>query len=227
MKWFRLWHEWGHDPKIQIMPEHMQRRHIMLLCLRRQTDTEKLTDKDIAHYMRISLEDTLETKALFEAKGFIDNGWCILKWTKRQTPSDLSTDRVRKFRKKQEKDQKRPKRKRNALEKRREEREYSLFVDLIWSSYPRSCHKYQAREKILARLNAGANPFELQAAATNYSELVTKEKRERKMILMGKTFFGSNEPWLDYKDRIVKCIACGKECLEHERNEADACKDCC
>ncbi len=226
MKWFRLWHEWGHDPKIQAMPEHMQRRHIMLLCLRRQVDTSTLTDAEIAKYMGITLEKTLKTKALFEAKGFIDNGWCILKWTKRQPPSDLSTDRVRKHRKKQEKDQKRPKRKSNALDTDTD-KEYSSFIELIWSSYPRRCHKYQAREKILARLNAGANPFELQAAAANYAELVTKEKREHKMILMGKTFFGPNEPWLDYKYRVVKCVACGKECLEHERNEADACKECC
>ena len=126
------------------------------------------------------------------------------------------------------KDQKRPLRKSYATDTDTDrDKEYSLFLDLIWSSYPRSCHKYQAREKILARLNAGANPFELHAAATNYAELVTKEKRERKMILMGKTFFGSNEPWLDYKDRLVKCVACGKECYEHERNEADACTDCC
>jgi len=103
MKWLRLWIEWAHDPKIIAMPESMQRRHIVLLCLRRQVDTSTLSDEEIASYMRIGMEDLQETKELFTRKNFIDNGWNVLAWDDRQYDSDSSTLRTRKWRKRQRK----------------------------------------------------------------------------------------------------------------------------
>jgi hypothetical protein len=103
MKWLRLWTEWAQDPKITTMPESMQRRHIVLLCLRRTVDTSTLDDDEIASYMRISMEDLQETKELFQRKKFIDNGWNVLKWDFRNPPSDSSVDRTRKYRERQRK----------------------------------------------------------------------------------------------------------------------------
>ncbi|MCK5488235.1 MAG: HNH endonuclease [Desulfobacterales bacterium] len=102
MKWLRMWTEWAHDPKVQAMPEAMQRRHVVLLCLRRQEDTSKLTDEEIASYMRISMEDLQETKELFQSKNFIDNGWNVLAWEKRQFESDKSAERTRRYRDRRE-----------------------------------------------------------------------------------------------------------------------------
>jgi hypothetical protein len=98
MKWLRLWTEWGHDPKIIAMPEHMQARHIKLLCLRRQCETCTLSDEEIAAYMRISLDDLQETKELFQRKKFIDNGWNVLAWDDRQLVSDSGAERQRRYR---------------------------------------------------------------------------------------------------------------------------------
>ena len=33
MDWFRMYAEFATDPKVQMMPEAMQRRLVMLLCL--------------------------------------------------------------------------------------------------------------------------------------------------------------------------------------------------
>ena len=228
MKWLRLWTEWGHDPKVQSMPEHMQRRHIMLLCLRRQTDTTKLSDDDIAHYMRIDSSELVKTKELFVAKGFIDNGWEIVHWDDRQFPSDLSTPRVQKHREKQSETLQ--KRFGNAGDKNRTDKKkniYSEQAEFIYSYYPRKIQKQHAIEKIIARLNAGANFNDLLAATVNYSDLVKNEKREAKFILHGRTFYGSKEPWQDYRHRKAKCISCGKLRLESNLDEARACKEGC
>lgn len=98
MKWFKMWFEWGHDPKVQSMPEYMRCRHVMLLCLRRQVDTSTLSDEDIATYLRIPLDELAETKKLFTKKRFIDNGWNVLAWDFRNPPSDSSADRTRRYR---------------------------------------------------------------------------------------------------------------------------------
>lgn len=96
--WFRMYAEFAHDPKVQMLPEAMQRRYVMLMCLRCSNDLVTLQDEEIAFQLRISLEQLAETKALFIAKGFIDSAWNLLNWEKRQFQSDSSSHRVAKHR---------------------------------------------------------------------------------------------------------------------------------
>ncbi|WP_254226305.1 hypothetical protein [Burkholderia multivorans] len=98
MDWFRLYHEFSTDPKVQSMSEAMQRRLVMLMCLRCSNTLETLQEQDICFALRISETKLAETKALFIRKRFIDEGWNILQWDKRQKPSDSSTERVRRHR---------------------------------------------------------------------------------------------------------------------------------
>lgn len=80
--WFRLYSEFADDPKVQMMPEHMQRRLIMLFCER--CKDEKFRETERAFHWRVTETDLAETKALFVQKGFIDEKWGLLKWDKRQ-----------------------------------------------------------------------------------------------------------------------------------------------
>lgn len=98
MDWFRLYHEFATDPKVQSMSEAMQRRLVMLMCLRCSNTLETLQEQDICFALRIDETQLAETKALFMQKKFIDERWEILQWDKRQKPSDSSTERVRKHR---------------------------------------------------------------------------------------------------------------------------------
>ncbi len=98
--WFRLYSEFSHDPKIQMMTEAMQRRYIMLMCLRCSNVTETLQETELAFHLRITEHELAETKALFLAKKFIDKDWNLLNWEKRQYLSDSSTARVRAHREK-------------------------------------------------------------------------------------------------------------------------------
>ena len=98
--WFRLYSEFAHDPKIQMLPEAMQRRYVMLMCLRCSETLETLHETEIAFQLRLSEAELIETKQLFISKNFIDKHWNLLNWAKRQFVSDSSTMRVAKHRQK-------------------------------------------------------------------------------------------------------------------------------
>jgi hypothetical protein len=97
-QWFRMYSEFATDAKVQMMSEVMQRRYLMLMCLRCSNTLVTLQDEEIAFQLRISNEELAETKALFVKKGFIDSAWNLLNWEKRQFASDSSRERVAKHR---------------------------------------------------------------------------------------------------------------------------------
>lgn len=97
-QWFRLYSEFAHDPKIQRMSEALQRRFIMLLCIRCSNDDVTLQDEDVTFLLRISNEEWNETKAVFIAKNLIDESNNPVAWDKRQFASDSSAERVARHR---------------------------------------------------------------------------------------------------------------------------------
>lgn len=96
--WFRMYSEFSHDPKVQMLSEAMQRRYIMIMCMRCGNGLVTLHETEIAFHLRITDQELAETKALFISKGFIDSGWNLLNWEKRQMLSDTSNARVAKHR---------------------------------------------------------------------------------------------------------------------------------
>lgn len=96
--WFRLYAEFAHDPKVQMMSEVMQRRYVMIMCMRCSNDLVTLHETEIAFHLRVTETELAETKALFVSKGFIDDEWNLLNWEKRQFKSDSSAERVARHR---------------------------------------------------------------------------------------------------------------------------------
>lgn len=96
--WFRMYHEFATDPKIQMLSEEDQRRFVMLLCLKCCNGNETLQDEEIAFQLRISDENFQKTKRKFLEISLIDENCHPLAWGKRQYLSDSSTERVRKHR---------------------------------------------------------------------------------------------------------------------------------
>lgn len=120
--WFRLYNEFATDPKVQMMGETLQRRLIMLFCLKNsgildfpdlsllQQETPKQSVKPsrysqlseleqiLCFCLRISKRQLKYTKEVFIARGFIDENWQIISWSKRQFISDSSKIRVAKHR---------------------------------------------------------------------------------------------------------------------------------
>jgi hypothetical protein len=96
--WFRMYAEFASDSKVQMMPEAMQRRLVMLFCMRCSDVTVTLSDEEIAFHLRISDSELASTKELFLRKGFIDSDWNLVNWDKRQSSSDSSAARTRAYR---------------------------------------------------------------------------------------------------------------------------------
>lgn len=98
--WFRLYSEFANDPKVQSLPEAMQRRLIMLFCLK--CEEKAFQERFVTFHWRITATELADTKTLFIEHGFIDDKWNLLNWNKRQFVSDSSTDRVKRYRERQE-----------------------------------------------------------------------------------------------------------------------------
>jgi hypothetical protein len=98
-QWFRMYSEFAHDPKVQMLSEIDQRRLVMLFCLRCSSDVT-LHDDEVTFQLRIGNDDWIKTKTIFLSKGFIDSENNILNWDKRQFISDSSAERVARHREK-------------------------------------------------------------------------------------------------------------------------------
>ncbi len=93
-QWFRMYAEFANDPKVQRLSEIVQRRFIMLLCMKCNGD-ETLHDDDIVFLLRVSPDEWVETKSILRSKNLIDENNNPVNWAKRQYVSDSSTTRVR------------------------------------------------------------------------------------------------------------------------------------
>jgi hypothetical protein len=171
--WFRLYSEFSHDPKVQMMSEVMQRRYLMLMCLRCSNELETLHETEIAFHLRIAEVDLAETRSLFLTKGFIDEQWNLLNWDKRQFASDSSTARVRKLREARKQyphlDVTLPKRSSNGLEQNRTDTDVDTSaiartqptdaeIQRIYKAYPRKIGPMKAStaiRKAVAHLGTG------------------------------------------------------------------------
>jgi len=69
-QWFRLYSEFSHDPKVQMLSEVNQRRLIMLFCIRCNGNVT-LQDEQVAFQLRISMDEWLTSKATFLDKNYI------------------------------------------------------------------------------------------------------------------------------------------------------------
>lgn len=97
-QWFRMYSEFASDPKVQSMSEVLQRRYVMLLCMRCSNVLATLRNDELAYALVISEAELQETKDAFVAKGLVSDTWDIAGWDKRQYVSDSSTERSRKLR---------------------------------------------------------------------------------------------------------------------------------
>jgi len=97
--WFRMYSEFGHDPKVRTMPERQQLHLALLFCLRGEGKLlSRYGEDEIAYYLQVTPIELPETKRMLQQKGFIDEHWDLLNWNKRQFLSDSSTERVRRYR---------------------------------------------------------------------------------------------------------------------------------
>ena len=98
MAWFRMYHEFATDPKVQMLSEADQRRFVMVLCLRCCNGDVTLHDDAVAFQLRVTVEDWQATKARLVARNLIDEDNRPVAWERRQYVSDRSNERVSRHR---------------------------------------------------------------------------------------------------------------------------------
>lgn len=109
MPWFRLYAEMLEDPKIGTLSDAEFRTWIEILCLACQAGNNGSTDLTVSETEWKLRRNVSETVSELLKRGIVtlhpnDAGKEIVtvaKWKKRQYQSDISTDRVRRFREKQ------------------------------------------------------------------------------------------------------------------------------
>lgn len=208
--WFRMYAEFATDPKVQMLSEAMQRRLVMLFCLRCSDVTVTLCDEELAFQLRISDEELAETKALFLRKGFIDESWEIKNWDKRQFASDSSAARTAAYRerKKQQKNESVTSQERhgdaldtdtdtetdNKKNIKTKKPDYPEWFESLWVKYPQrsgSNDKRKAYQAANARVGDGKSVEDLFAAVERYKFFViATNKINTEFTMQAATFFG-------------------------------------
>jgi len=148
-QWFRLYSEFSHDPKVQMLSEVNQRRLIMLFCIRCNGNVT-LQDEQVAFQLRISMDEWLTSKATFLDKNFINNDNEVLNWDKRQFVSDSSAERVAKHRERMKQSSNvtvtPPEQNRTDTEHNITEQIYMDDFDMFWMTYPKKVGKEAAKK---------------------------------------------------------------------------------
>lgn len=75
---------------------------------------------------------------------------------------------------------------------------YIAHFEEAWKIYPKKKDKSRAFQCYMARINSGYSEDELLTATKNYAAECEKDGRPEKYIKNGSTFFGINEPFVDY-----------------------------
>jgi hypothetical protein len=101
-RWFRLDDDVINDPKILLLPEQMRWIWVAFLCIASKNSGELPAINIIALSLRVKETKAAEYLTRLVVAGLIDKtetGFAPHNWAKRQFKSDVSTDRVKRFRK--------------------------------------------------------------------------------------------------------------------------------
>lgn len=103
--WFRFYSEALDDPKVQSLPPDAFKAWVNLLCIASKTSGALPSIDQIAFHLRCDNETANTFHEELAKRGLIDvgaRGSRIHSWDKRQYKSDTSTERVKRFRKREE-----------------------------------------------------------------------------------------------------------------------------
>jgi hypothetical protein len=102
--WWRAYNEAVNDPKLQLLSDSLFRAWFNVMCIASANGGSLPALKDIAFTLRIQPTKAAQVLAQLHAAGLLDKtetGFIPHNWNGRQYKSDVSTDRVKQFRKRQ------------------------------------------------------------------------------------------------------------------------------
>jgi Mn-dependent DtxR family transcriptional regulator len=99
--WWRAYNEAVNDPKLQLLSDALFRAWFNVMCIASASDGSLPPLKDIAFTLRIQPTKAAQVLAQLHSAGLLDKtetGFIPHNWNGRQYKSDVSTDRVKRFR---------------------------------------------------------------------------------------------------------------------------------
>lgn len=100
-RWFRFYDEVVNDPKVQRLPGEVFKAWVNLLCIASSNGGSLPPIPDVAFSLRKSEQETSELLGSLQSLGLLDEtdgGIIPHNWKNRQFKSDVSTERVKRFR---------------------------------------------------------------------------------------------------------------------------------
>ena len=100
--WFRFYGDAINDPKILKLPEASRWHWVAVLCIASKYDGTLPPIADVALMLRLAPQKAAAVIALLAGAGLLDKtetGFIPHNWNSRQYKSDVSTERVKRFRK--------------------------------------------------------------------------------------------------------------------------------
>ena len=101
-RWFRFYDDALNDPKLLRLSDRLHRIWLGLLCVASKNDGKLPSMEDCALMLRLQPERMAEALVSLVGAGLLDRdetGLSPHKWNERQYKSDVSTERVKRFRK--------------------------------------------------------------------------------------------------------------------------------
>jgi hypothetical protein len=100
-RWFRFYHDVINDPKVLSLPEAMRWSWVAVLCAASKNDGKLPEIQHLALMLRVSKQRAASILAALRQAGLVDKtetGFAPHNWEARQYKSDVSNDRVKRFR---------------------------------------------------------------------------------------------------------------------------------
>lgn len=104
MRWLRLYDDTINDPKILKLPEALRWHWIAMLCIASKNEGSLPALDDVAIQLRVTTGKATEIISSLVKAGLLDKtemGFAPHNWNGRQYKSDVSTERVKRFRKRE------------------------------------------------------------------------------------------------------------------------------
>ena len=190
-RWFRFYDDSINDPKVLRMSPEMRWHWVAMLSIASKNDGRLPSVEDVALMLRTTvsqaqeiIDDLVARVLLDEAR---DGTLTPHNWRKRQYKSDVSTDRVKRFRKRARNVSETPPETEQiqSTEQKKDIRAVASATrsfDDFWKAYPRrdgANPRTPAKKKFDALVKSGVDPGEIISAASRYAAEMRAKGQER------------------------------------------------
>lgn len=212
-RWFRFYDDTINDPKTLKLSDKTFRIWVGILCAASKNDGKIPSFDDLVILLRISaskLQPELEKLIAAELIDHNDDGMKPHNWDRRQFKSDVSTERVKRFRNAERNVSETPPENRVQITDTEKKVSRAVAVatrttnddfEKFWEGYPKrqgSNPKQAARKSFEKLVRSGTAPADLVAAARNFAaELRTLGKENTEFVPMASTWL-NQQRHLDY-----------------------------